>query len=306
MSRDPAAGRYRIQAVVELTGVSAATLRAWERRYGIPKPQRSHASYRLYSDQDIEAIQRLRDLCDRGMAPSEAARLVAGSAAEVVDAPAPIEGDVFKDACSRALAAVEGGDVVQLRAICERALDFGSAMQLLDRLVVPVMREIGDRWFRGELSVASEHLASEQLGNLARELARLLTPELPWGKALLACAAWETHALPLYVVAARWSQWGLAPIVLGARLPADQLADAIARTEPRVVGISITVELPRKPAIAEALGAYAEACGDVPWVVGGHQTADLKRAIEKLGGFVAPSDVVEHRALIDQLRRRAA
>ena len=42
-------GRYRIQSVAEMTGVSAATLRAWERRYGIPAPRRTAAAYRPVS-----------------------------------------------------------------------------------------------------------------------------------------------------------------------------------------------------------------------------------------------------------------
>ncbi|WP_434422398.1 MerR family transcriptional regulator [Nannocystis pusilla] len=48
-------GRYRIQSVAEMTGVSAATLRAWERRYGLPAPRRSSSAYRLYSDRDVRA-----------------------------------------------------------------------------------------------------------------------------------------------------------------------------------------------------------------------------------------------------------
>src|SRR5690606_34905007 len=58
----PTRGRYRIQSVAEMTGVSAATLRAWERRYGVPTPRRSHAAYRLYSDQDVAIIRRVREL----------------------------------------------------------------------------------------------------------------------------------------------------------------------------------------------------------------------------------------------------
>ena len=69
-------GRYRIQAVAEMTGVSAATLRAWERRYGIPSPSRTASAYRLYSDRDIALVRQVRELCEGGMAPSQAAQVV--------------------------------------------------------------------------------------------------------------------------------------------------------------------------------------------------------------------------------------
>ena len=67
--------RYRIQMVADLTGLSSANLRAWERRYGIPQPQRDENSYRLYSRKDITLVQKMKSFCDQGHAPSVAAKL---------------------------------------------------------------------------------------------------------------------------------------------------------------------------------------------------------------------------------------
>ena len=67
--------KYRIQAVAEMTGIPAATLRAWERRYGVPSPMRTESADRLYSDSDIDVIRKLRELTENGMAPAEAARV---------------------------------------------------------------------------------------------------------------------------------------------------------------------------------------------------------------------------------------
>ena len=57
--------KYRINAVSEMTGIPAATLRAWERRYGVPEPRRTESSYRVYSDADIELLANYFDQ-DRG------------------------------------------------------------------------------------------------------------------------------------------------------------------------------------------------------------------------------------------------
>ena len=71
-------GRYRIATVAELTGVPIATLRAWERRYGIWEPERTASGYRLYGPDDVAQVSEMRRLCeDEGMAPAEAARVVA-------------------------------------------------------------------------------------------------------------------------------------------------------------------------------------------------------------------------------------
>ena len=55
-------GKYRIHTVAEMTGVPAATLRAWERRYGVPVPARTSSAYRVYSDADIALIRRVVEL----------------------------------------------------------------------------------------------------------------------------------------------------------------------------------------------------------------------------------------------------
>src|SRR3954467_7527104 len=102
-------GPYRIQAAAELCGIPAATLRAWERRYGVPVPRRTASAYRLYTREDVELLRRMRDLVEEGVSPAEAARVVLGSPAPVSeDAPAPIDG--LEIAQTRILAAMQRWD----------------------------------------------------------------------------------------------------------------------------------------------------------------------------------------------------
>lgn len=67
---------YRIQAVAQRTGVSPMILRAWERRFGFPKPSRGDRRYRLFSEADVALIERMKSLLAAGVAPKEAARAV--------------------------------------------------------------------------------------------------------------------------------------------------------------------------------------------------------------------------------------
>lgn len=76
---DPRPG-YRINWVAEQTGIPEATLRAWERRYGVPEPERTPSGYRIYSVNDVKKVQRMRELCAGGMSPSQAALAVADDA----------------------------------------------------------------------------------------------------------------------------------------------------------------------------------------------------------------------------------
>ena len=68
----PVTPLYNIKAVEQSTGISSSTLRAWERRYQVCRPQRSDSGYRLYSDRDIAIIRWLKGQIDAGMSISQA------------------------------------------------------------------------------------------------------------------------------------------------------------------------------------------------------------------------------------------
>jgi len=68
-SKHPA---YNIKAVLQETNIAADTLRAWERRYGLPMPQRTTGGHRLYSQYDIETIKWLLARQAEGLSISRA------------------------------------------------------------------------------------------------------------------------------------------------------------------------------------------------------------------------------------------
>src|SRR3954466_13791153 len=67
---------FNTKAVAHETNVPADTFRAWERRYGMPRPQRTPGGHRLYSERDIGIIRWLRDRTDEGVNISHAALLL--------------------------------------------------------------------------------------------------------------------------------------------------------------------------------------------------------------------------------------
>ncbi|HRJ76070.1 MAG TPA: MerR family transcriptional regulator, partial [Anaerolineales bacterium] len=72
LSKIPA---FNLKAVLRETGLAADTLRAWERRYGLPKPQRTGGGHRLYSQYDIETIKWLMTRQSEGLSISRAVDL---------------------------------------------------------------------------------------------------------------------------------------------------------------------------------------------------------------------------------------
>lgn len=306
-------GRYRIQAVAEMTGISAATLRQWERRYGVPSPNRTDSSYRVYGKRDIDQIRRIVALGDQGVSPSEAARLVLAEDArrdrekqavitETGDGTTLLgELDPFVEARRRIIEALERYDFDRLAAVTRKLMYLGSAVSIYERVVAPTMREIGQRWHDGTLSVAQEHMASESLGQLVHQLLPLVQPEESDRVALLACMGEETHTLPLYGIAFRVAQWGFRSMVLGARTPPDAIASLVAHSAPTVIGLSVTVLPPDVPHTQRLVEAYAEAAGDVPWLVGGRGARAVAHMVRRAGGIAAPTDAAGLRELLERL-----
>ena len=68
-------GKYRIGAVAKLAGLPVATLRVWERRYGVVTPPKTQGGHRLYSDQEVLKVTLLKSLTQQGHAISTLAEM---------------------------------------------------------------------------------------------------------------------------------------------------------------------------------------------------------------------------------------
>ena len=226
-------GKYRINVVAQKTGISAATLRAWERRYGIPVPRRTESSYRVYSDEDIALIQRVRSLCNDGMSPSEAAKVVLSEAQQpVLGAHEHGFGDPYDQVRSQIVGAVEAFDPDAIEMAVNRALTLGSAAVICEQVIVPVMFRIGDLWHTGEITVAQEHLATQTLETTARKLIGLMQPPPGSRRVLLACFAEDEHTLPLYAIGLHLVQASFRTVMLGGRTPPAAIRQAVQKLEP--------------------------------------------------------------------------
>ncbi|MEO7096401.1 MAG: B12-binding domain-containing protein, partial [Polyangiales bacterium] len=275
-----------------------ATLRAWERRYGVPQPARSDARYRLYSERDLGRVRRMASLCAGGLRPAEAARTVRAQTTPPI-APST---SADEEGAERIVDAVRALDVDALRAALEVGLATGNAAHAYDVVIAPALRRIGDLWARGELSIANEHAGSHIVRDLLSTLLRLATPPPPAPAVVLACFDEEQHELGLLGFALHVASWGYRPLFLGARVPPAALGEAIATHRPALVGIGMVVAPPTDDTRA-VLSAYGKACGAVPWIVGGPGSLHAAEHVRRRGGVVAPADLGEVRALFDRLAR---
>lgn len=298
-------GKYRIQAVAEMTGVAAATLRAWERRYGIPTPQRTKSSYRVYSDEDVALIRRLRELCEGGMAPADAARTLKQATTFQPDV-VPTDQDPYTAVVEDLLDAAERFCAPDLERAAKTAMVMGPAAMVFERVFAPALTTIGRKWHSGEFSVAQEHLASHIIDSTARDMLRLASPYDGSRRAVLACFADEEHVLPLLGFGFKVASWGFSPVVLGARTPPAAIESIVSSLKPEVVALSVTMA-PAGERARSLVEGYAVACARVGWLVGGAGAQELEPLVTASGGEVlTDDDPATLRARLEAAARRTS
>jgi DNA-binding transcriptional MerR regulator len=223
------AAYLRIGEVARRAGVSAATLRAWERRYGLLEPERSSGGFRLYSDDDVARVRAMRDHVDRGVAAAEAARLALGGPSEEGRPAAdPVE---LASILSQAFADF---DEVAAQGVLDRAAATLSLETALRDVLLPAMSTVGSRWQDDASSIAQEHFAT----NVVR--GRLLGLARGWDRgsgprALLACPPGEQHDLALLAFGIALRNHGWRVTHLGADTPVETIAAAAELLDADVV-----------------------------------------------------------------------
>jgi DNA-binding transcriptional MerR regulator len=221
----------RIGELSKRAGITPELLRAWERRYGLLRPARSAGGLRLYSPADVERVALMRQHLAEGMAAAEAAALAVRDAVDEEAARTALRPAAIRDELATALDAF---DEPRAQAILDRLLALATVETLLAEVVVPYLQDLGERWKRGEASVAQEHFASGVLRGRLLGLAR------GWGLglgpvAVLACLPGEQHDLGLIAFGLALRSQGWRIVYLGPDSPLDTVADVSHQLEPSLV-----------------------------------------------------------------------
>jgi MerR family transcriptional regulator, light-induced transcriptional regulator len=228
------AEQLRIGELSRRTGVSAELLRAWERRYGLLRPTRTEGGFRLYSPGDQQRVSKMRSHLQQGLSAAGAARLTLAEAdVEGRDEAEPI----LQRRAQELRQALDELDESAAQSTLDSVLAELSPETVLSDLVLPYLRELGERWESGKASVGQEHFASQlirgRLLGLARGWDRGAGP-----RALLACAPGEQHDLGLiaFGLALRARGWRIT--YLGQDTPVETLAETARSVEPQAVVIA--------------------------------------------------------------------
>ena len=236
-----------VAAVARKLGIAPATLRTWDRRYGIGPAHHAPGKHRRYSAEDVSRLELMRDALLHGATPAAAASYALSTPLPDSDPP-PIPdtdettlptgrggpGLPLPDAGwhARGLArAATALDADAVRRLLNESIAAVGAQSTWDLAIRPVLVAIAPRWADTGTGIEIEHLLSDCVTAVFSALAAS-TPTTTARPVLLAGMAGDQHQLPIVVLTATLAQRGVTCRSLGADLPADALVAAIRRTAP--------------------------------------------------------------------------
>lgn len=279
--KNPAAlsggGGNTIRVVSARTGLPMETLRAWERRYGFPSPERRPGSNRrLYSKADLDKLVAIRGALANGYRVGDVIakaipelELLAGAKETAPASASPVSAvDDLLDLLAR-------DDVATLEGELRRAALALGPRRFVTELAHPFAIEVGQGWADGKLAVRHEHLATELLVTQLRHMLASYQDIEARPLVLLATLPGEPHTLALQMVALYLVVQGAKPRLLGGPTPADEIIEAARVFRADAVGLTVTPTSDRKESRKAVKAMRRSLPAGVPIWLGGCGAAAL-------------------------------
>lgn len=298
---------FPIRAVAKMTGVSIDTLRAWERRYAAVTPKRDDRG-RVYTDADVRRVRLLHDAVERGHSIGRIAHLSDADLARVSAMPASIASIGDRPAAAHTPPAVEiraivesltRFDAVSVETELARAAALLRAPELLESVLVPLMTDIGQRYYDGLSGIAHEHMLSACVRNVLGSLLRVHAKRGFAHTLVFGTLSGEAHEFGTLGAAVLAASGGIGTIYLGPDIPADDILKVTRSV--RVDAVVLGVTIGSRKARDEVKSLVLELDPAVELWLGGRHGPDI--AGESGGRALALSS---YEALQQQLTRMGA
>ncbi|HEY3476080.1 MAG TPA: B12-binding domain-containing protein [Anaerolineales bacterium] len=301
---------FNLKGVLRETGLAADTLRAWERRYGLPTPTRTAGGHRLYSQRDIEIIKWLMKRQGEGLSISRAVDMwneQVGSGADPLAESAQAASSSMMpvpykspDTTLDTLRSEWIEACLQFsESAAEQTLNQAFSLFPVEAVCIEVlqrgMSEIGERWYENRASVQQEHFASALAMRRLDALLSASPAPTRHQTVLVGCPPDEWHTFTPLLLALLLRRRGLNVIYLGANVPAERFASTVKNIQAHLVVLVaqqlITAATLQQTALALSSQDIPVAFGgrifnlqaDLPTTIPGHYLGyDLLSAIDEI------------------------
>jgi DNA-binding transcriptional MerR regulator len=224
-----------VAAVARRIGVAPATLRTWDRRYGLGPSLHEAGSHRRYSPADLAKLTLMRRLISSGVSPADAAEQAKAHKGAVKIAKLVNKFEHREELVDAIHRAAKILDKSFIETVLRKDIAENGVIASWTEVIVPLLVIVGDEWERTGAGIEVEHMLSELLKNIIGEG----VPEIKKPKnaqpVLLAAVGEEVHCLALHALAAALAERGIESFFLGARTPLEAIDAMVRRSAPPAI-----------------------------------------------------------------------
>ena len=305
--------KHGIKTVATQTGLTQFTIRAWEKRYDVVTPLRTETNRRLYSDADILRLTLLRLATEAGhnigriaKLPSEELLELIGTSGKIAQLPWIAKAVVPQETSLRfyiasCIAAVKQFEAQALESTLFAASVAFSQPVFLEKLIVPLMQEIGEQWKEGTLRIAHEHLATAVVRTLLGNICQGSDISASMPNLVVATPRGQLHEIGALIAATTAASQGWQVTYLGPNLPIEEIVACAVQNGAKAIGLSIIYPTD-DPHLANELRKLQRRLQEhVTLFVGGSGAIAYSPIIRAIGA-VRINDIPTFRAELDALR----
>lgn len=286
---------YSMRLVTRMTGLTADTVRAWERRYSAIIPRRTEGGTRRYTAEDVERLKLLKEASSRGHPLGDLAKLDDEALQALVvqrdqEEQAPVAGEGDTDTfLTRYLEAILLFEERRAYGYLSRAAAVLEPREFVYTYILPLLHRTGDMWHAGELSIAHEHLITEQVRYLLHALHHRREAAPGAQLVMVATPPEHHHEFGAMVGAYLVSANGHRQLYLGPNVPWEDLSDAVRRSRANAVVLSVVRSVSENEARRMRKGLLALANEVDVWlgVPEDHALSDMPAPIKVFTRFEA-------------------
>jgi MerR family transcriptional regulator, light-induced transcriptional regulator len=250
---------YSIKAITTLTGLSAETLRAWERRYEGITPARSGNGRRRYSQQELEKLTLLAQLTRSGHTISKIAGLNCDALRALQLSMQTSRDDLLHPLLDRIIEALMTYRIDRCEQLLKRALVASEPLEYARDILLPALKKVGELWHEEKLSIAQEHMFTCCVNRIVLSMTNNMQNASDNSPAMLfATPSEETHECGILLSCLLAAAQQYRCYYLGANLPGKDIVEAAQHLQPDIIVIGL-VKTPPEPDTISQLQIVATA-----------------------------------------------
>ncbi|MBK7105170.1 MAG: MerR family transcriptional regulator [Ignavibacteriae bacterium] len=239
--------KYPIKAVADLTGLTEHVIRIWEKRYKLVIPNRTDTNRRLYSKEDVEKLSLLAKASKSGYSIGAISNYSIDQLKELFGEKITEKKVEELNTNEKTIQQTINNCITFIKSLDKKSFEqelYSAQINftqpiLIEKIITPLIEQIGDMWKSGEIRIMHEHISTTIIRKFLTQIidSNLVDTNAP--KIIIATPKGQHHELGALIVGVVASADGWDVTYIGPDLPGEEIAAAIESIHPKIVALSI-------------------------------------------------------------------